>query len=114
MKMLLLLPVLFLLISLSGSFEGTSEKQKKGVLVFEDHFDSLNTTYWTVGTLRDEASGDRILGAKGDHLLGDQYDGYITAEDVYVEEGNLVLRNQKRDYQGSDISQSPMGKAFLS
>ena len=45
-------------------------------------------------------------GAAGDHLLGWQYDGYITEEDTFVEDGALVLRNQKRSYEG----ESPEGQ----
>ena len=44
-------------------------------------------------------------GADGDHLLNTKNAAYITEEDTYVEEGALVLRNQKRPYQG----QSPKG-----
>ena len=47
-----------------------------------------------------------VPGAAGDHLLGWQYDGYITEEDTFVEDGALVLRNQKRSYEG----QSPQGQ----
>ena len=45
-------------------------------------------------------------GAAGDHLLGFQYAGYITEEDTFVEDGALVLRNQKRSFEG----QSPQGQ----
>ena len=47
-------------------------------------------------------------GAAGDHLLGYQYAGYITEEDTFVEDGALVLRNQKRSFEG----QSPQGQYF--
>ncbi len=76
-------------------------------LIWEDGFDgtTINTNNWVVGTLRDPVSGDLIPGAIGDHLLGPGYDGYITPEDSYVQNGTLVLRNQKRTYQGT----SPAG-----
>lgn len=76
-------------------------------LVWEDRIDgtTINTNNWVVGTLRDPVSGDLIPGAVGDHLLGPGYDAYITPEDSYVQNGSLVLRNQKRTYQGS----SPAG-----
>ena len=45
-------------------------------------------------------------GADGDHLLNRKNAAYITEEDTYVEDGALVLRNQKRPYQG----QSPQGE----
>jgi beta-glucanase (GH16 family) len=76
-------------------------------LIWEDRFDgpTINTNNWIVGTLRDPLSNHLIPGAHGDHLLGPGYDGYITAEDSYVQNGSLVLRNQKRTYQGT----SPVG-----
>jgi len=74
--------------------------------VFEDHFEDeeLNDDYWTFG-LRDPATNDLIPGAAGDHLLNNSYDGYATEEDTYLEDGALVLRNQKRNYTGT----SPAG-----
>ena len=77
------------------------------VLEWEDTFDSLeiNTDNWVVASLRDPITGDLVPGAKGDHLLNYGYAGYITEEDTYVEDGNLVLRNQKRNYEGK----SPAG-----
>ena len=45
-------------------------------------------------------------GAAGDHLLNNKYAGYITEEDTYIEDGTLVLRNQKRPYEG----ESPQGQ----
>ena len=45
-------------------------------------------------------------GAAGDHLLSSSYAGYITEEDTYIENGSLVLRNQKRPYKG----ESPRGQ----
>lgn len=72
-------------------------------LVFEDQFDgpSLDTANWSIG-LRDDVSGDITPGGAGTYLLGDQYDAYITAEDTYLSGGSLVLRNQKRNYTGTD------------
>jgi beta-glucanase (GH16 family) len=74
------------------------------VKIWEDQFSgpSISASNWTVGSLRDQASGHIVPGAKGAHLLNDQYDGYITPEDCYIENGALVLRNQKRTYQGTD------------
>lgn len=72
-------------------------------LIWEDQFDgtAINTNNWTVGSLRDQATGDLVPGAHGDHLLNTGYAGYITAEDCYLENGALVLRNQKRSYAGT-------------
>ncbi|MBR58020.1 MAG: hypothetical protein CMH54_08350 [Myxococcales bacterium] len=76
-------------------------------LIWEDNFDGpeINTDHWVVASLRDPVTGDLVPGAKGDHLLNYHYAGYITQEDTYIEEGALILRNQKRSYQG----QSPEG-----
>ena len=76
------------------------------MLRWQDDFEGaeINTTNWVVASLRDPVSGDHL--GTGDHLLGYQYAGYITEEDTYVEDGSLVLRNQKRSYQGT----SPQGE----
>ena len=74
---------------------------------WEDHFDGteINTAHWTVGSLRDPETGDIVPGADGDHLLKTKYSGYVTIEDSYLEDGALVLRNQKRSFTGT----SPAG-----
>ena len=74
--------------------------------VWEDHFDvaAIDTNRWSVGTLRGPA-GDLVPGAAGDHLLNEEYAGYVTADDSYIDNGALVLRNQKRPYAGT----SPQG-----
>ena len=75
--------------------------------IWEDHFDGteINTAHWTVGSLRDPETGDIVPGADGDHLLKTKYSGYVTKEDSYLEDGALVLRNQKRSFTGT----SPAG-----
>ena len=75
--------------------------------VWEDNFDSIaiNTDNWVVASLKDPVSGDWVPGAAGEHLLNTSYAGYITEEDTYIEDSCLVLRNQKRSYEGS----SPAG-----
>lgn len=64
----------------------------------------LNSNLWFVG-MRDPVTGDLIPGADGDYLLSNKYSGYVTEEDSYVENGSLILRNQKRNYTGT----SPAG-----
>jgi beta-glucanase (GH16 family) len=73
-------------------------------LQWEDDFETstLDTTFWTAGTLRDPVRGDRVPGAHGNHLLNKQYAGYITLEDSYLQNGSLILRNQKRSYTGNN------------
>jgi beta-glucanase (GH16 family) len=68
-------------------------------LQWEDDFTTFNEQYWTVG-LQDEDSGDLVPGAAGRHLLNHQYDGYYTADNVYTEDGHLVLRNQQEEVVG--------------
>jgi beta-glucanase (GH16 family) len=72
------------------------------VKVWEDTFSGtqLDSANWTVGCKG--ANGDLTPGAAGQYLLNTGYDSYITAEDVYVSGGNLYLRNQKRNYVGTD------------
>ncbi|GAO42296.1 glycoside hydrolase family 16 protein [Flavihumibacter petaseus] len=77
------------------------------VKVWEDQFNTatIDASKWVAASLRDPVSGDLVPGAAGDHLLNTEYAGYITPEDTYIENGSLVLRNQKRSYSGS----SPAG-----
>lgn len=74
-------------------------------LSYEDNFDGpeINTDLWVVANTRDLAvrPRTRVPGAVGQHLLNHEYSGYITEEDTYIEDGNLVLRNQKRTYTGT-------------
>lgn len=74
-------------------------------LIWRDEFNgsSLNTNYWTLG-LKDPGTGNMVPGAIGQYLLNNSYAGYITNEDCYVSNGELVLRNQKRSYTGTDPS----------
>ena len=76
-------------------------------LIWEDNFDgsTINTNNWVVASLKDPVSGDMVPGAVGNHLLNSAYCGYITNEDTYIQNGSLILRNQKRIYQGT----SPAG-----
>ena len=46
--------------------------------------------------MKNPDSGDLIPGANGDYLLKDAYSGYVTEEDSFVQDGSLILRNQKR------------------
>lgn len=73
--------------------------------VWGDRFggNELDATKWFVG-MRDPDTGDLVPGANGDYLLNDKYSGYVTEEDSYVEDGLLILQNQKRSYTGTSPS----------
>jgi beta-glucanase (GH16 family) len=75
--------------------------------VWGDHFgnNALDPDKWFVG-MRDPVTGDLIPGANGDYLLNNKYAGYVTEEDSFVEEGSLILQNQKRSYTGTSPSGS--------
>ena len=109
----------FLLVGLLGCFIGElfanetlhQKREARHVpagysFVWADHFDGsvLNEANWFVG-MRDPDTGDTIAGADGDYLLNKKYAGYVTKEDSFVQEGSLILRNQKRSYAGD----SPVG-----
>ena len=76
------------------------------VLRWEDSFDgpAINTSNWIVASLTDPVTGDSL--GEGDHLLNWKNAAYITEEDTYIEDGALILRNQKRPYHG----ESPKGE----
>ena len=108
-KLIYLIILLFLFTSCGIIRQGQQATQnsasiileKEGFsLTWEDQFHSLNRDSWTIG-LKDSISGDMVPGAHGQYLLNDNYDAYFTEDDVYIENGNLILRNQKRDIQGS-------------
>ena len=79
--------------------------------IWADHFSGteLNTNNWFIG-MRNPDSGDVIPGAdnpnngSGDYLLNDKYVGYVTEEDSFVQDGSLILRNQKRSYSGKPFA----------
>ena len=120
-KTILLVSLLFTLYSCGGDDTAISSGELEEIIddtlerfvpdgytkTWEDHFDGteINTANWTVGSLRDPETGDIVPGADGDHLLKTKYSGYVTKEDSYLEDGALVLRNQKRSFTGT----SPVG-----
>ena len=57
-------------------------------------------------SLRDPDSGDLVPGAAGDHLLNPSHDGYIVNGESYIWNGYLMLRSQKRPWNGT----SPPGQ----
>jgi beta-glucanase (GH16 family) len=69
--------------------------------IWEDGFSHFDEENWTIG-LMDPDTGDMPPNQGGRYLLNDNYCGYITEEDTYVEDGKLYLRNQKRSYHGTD------------
>lgn len=73
-------------------------------LIWEDNFEgtSINTKNWVVASMKDPTTGNMVPGAVGTNLLNKAYAGYITPEDSYLENGSLVLRNQKRSFKGSN------------
>ena len=90
-----------------GQKSGSARYVPEGyAFVWGDDFagDALDTNKWFVG-MRDPVSGDVMPGADGDFQLNYRYEGYVTVEDSFVEEGSLILQNQKRLYTGT----SPAG-----
>jgi beta-glucanase (GH16 family) len=77
-------------------------------LAWQDIFATFSSENWSKGLESDISSAHIIWNPTtgGPGLLNDSYAGYIAAEDVYVENGLLVLRNQKRSYSG----QHPAGQ----
>jgi beta-glucanase (GH16 family) len=78
------------------------------LLSWQDAFTTFDPDNWNKG-LESDISEDHIIwnpttGGKG--LLNESYSGYITDEDVYIENGLMMLRNQKRSFQG----QHPTGQ----
>ena len=80
-----------------------SSSAQTATLLFEDDFDgtTLDTSKWTIG-YHDPDTGDVVPGAVDQFLLNNNYAGYITEEDVQVNNGSLHLLNQKRRYRGDN------------
>jgi len=73
-------------------------------LSWQDTFATFSGVNWSKG-LESDISSDHIIWnptTGGPGLLNPSYAGYITDEDVYVEDGALVLRNQRRAFVGQD------------
>jgi len=76
-------------------------------LSWQDTFSSFNSQNWSKG-LECDNSPAHIKWNKstgGRHLLNNTYCSYITDEDVYIQDGCLMLRNRKKELEG----RSPAG-----
>jgi len=71
-------------------------------LSWQDTFSTFNTHNWSRGLECDSSVAHIIWNRAngGKCLLNNAYCSYITDEDAYIENGSLVLRNQKRSYKG--------------
>ncbi|MGB0372190.1 MAG: LamG-like jellyroll fold domain-containing protein [Opitutales bacterium] len=70
-----------------------------------DNFSVFNGENWSKGLTNDVENVSNIIWNRqtgGENLLNNSYAGYITDEDVFVENGILYLQNQKRTYQGQN------------
>ena len=72
-------------------------------LSWQDAFSTFNTNNWSRGLECDSSAAHIIWNRAngGKCLLNDTYCSYVTDEDAYIENGSLVLRNQKRSYKGA-------------
>jgi beta-glucanase (GH16 family) len=74
--------------------------------LYRDDFVYFNENTWSRGLEDDTPGSDKALiwnpQTGGAHLLNDNYAGYITDEDAYIDSGALHLRNQARSFQGDD------------
>ncbi|MBX2874022.1 MAG: glycoside hydrolase family 16 protein [Saprospiraceae bacterium] len=74
-------------------------------LVLQDDFNEFNKDFWSKGMINDENPSVRMIwnpATGGKHLLNDNYAGYNLDENVYVEDGNLILENRKETIAGTD------------
>ena len=72
-------------------------------LSWEDDFSTLDSKNWSFGLTSDISDAKLIWdpNSGGEFCLNDQYGSYIMEDDVNIEDGNLVLTNQKRDVMGT-------------
>ena len=74
-------------------------------LLLRDEFESFNSYHWSKGLTNDIDDQIRMIWNQhtgGRHLLNDNYAGYITDQNTFVENGQLILQNKKETIQGVD------------
>ena len=66
-------------------------------LIRQDDFGFFDKTNWSKGLIHDADESIRMIWNKntgGEHLLNDNYDGYLLDNNVYVSDGLLFLENR--------------------
>ena len=75
-------------------------------LVTQDDFNFFNSDNWSKGLIHDTDASIRMIWNRntgGQHLLNDNYAGYLTDDNVYIGEGGFLhLENRKETIQGTD------------
>ena len=74
-------------------------------LIRQDDFGFFDKTNWSKGLIHDTDESIRMIWNKntgGEHLLNDNYDGYLVDNNAYVSDGLLFLENRKEKIQGTD------------
>jgi hypothetical protein len=67
-------------------------------LTVQDDFDFFDSANWSKGLVHDADESTRMIWNKntgGEHLLNDNYDGYLIDDNVYANDGLLFLENRK-------------------
>ena len=74
--------------------------------VFEDHFSTFDESKWNRGISNKETGSSHLVNKRrggGPNILNQEnYAGYITDEDSFVQDGVLFLQNQRRRYRGTE------------
>ena len=76
-------------------------------LILRDEFESFNSNHWSKGLTNDIDDQIRMIWNQhtgGRHLLNDNYAGYITDQNTFVENGQLILQNKKETIQVVPLS----------
>ena len=74
-------------------------------LIRHDDFGFFDARNWSKGLTHGADESIRMIWNKstgGEHLLNDNYDGYLLDDNVYVSDGLLFLENRKETIQGTD------------
>ena len=77
---------------LNESNSSTSPVLANYELTVQDDFDFFDTANWSKGLVHDADESIRMIWNKntgGEHLLNDNYDGYLIDDNVYVNDGLL-------------------------
>jgi beta-glucanase (GH16 family) len=74
-------------------------------LRLRDDFNDFNKDFWSKGMVNSEDPSIKMIwnpNTGGEHLLNDNYAGYNLDENIYVENGSLILENRKETIEGTD------------
>ncbi len=78
-------------------------------LILKDDFSTFNAEHWSKGLTHDTDPSIKMIWNRttgGEHLLNNNYVGYLQDENTYIKDNALYLDNRKETIQGTDPNRS--------